>query len=546
VATSYANQEGRASAAAEEEEELVIVVDLRDTPIVGSTFFAVRSAAGLENRQGPKVYTVNSDDDMFWLRELLPNTPQQQIDVISFLDNVYNKYGSILYDSNQSESILPSVVTIAGVFDLVPMDETLWQKFPNTQIKFDTRNMWKRAEDAVNYTADNMLNSTSTLALQPTSRLIRGHLADWITKEKIFTQYLENSCLPLTEDKSILRQIVENSPWRRPVRVYGYNSLDPIFGGDLFEAETDCVNVMGQVATGDTNNLAFWTHVDKFPDTGEGSTLIQNPTFPIKYQPDKSYVALVYGDMDNIDFVYGFGHQHMQIRSERCSKTTCFPLTWTISPNLVSVAPAIIKWYYRLASKTGRDYFIMPPSGTLYAYPSMMPAETQIEYMQQQNQHAVILNTTGTIHWEWFFSWGNAWKNFFPRFVTQENPPPHATRAFFLNNVPWPFPILDMVLRGQTYRWLGDPLSPGSIVGFKPAFNWQENGPSGGNPGNSTTIAKMVNKLKVGSIQYVYIIQSTPIESVFSMVDQLEPHVQLVDYQQLVDLARQRHSLMLE
>ena len=100
-----------------------------------------------------------------------------------------------------------------------------------------------------------------------------------------------------------------------------------------------------------------------------------------------------------------------------------------------------------------------------------------------------------------------------------------------------------------------------SVIGFRPAFNWQYNGASGGDPGNATHIAGRINNLKVlfililiiiyfyflfiiawfavhfsklivysfqiGSIQYVYIIQNTPVDMVFDMVSQLDDHVQV-------------------
>jgi hypothetical protein len=37
-------------------------------------------------------------------------------------------------------------------------------------------------------------------------------------------QYLEDACIPFTTDHDILKTIVEDSPWTKPVRVYGYNS----------------------------------------------------------------------------------------------------------------------------------------------------------------------------------------------------------------------------------------------------------------------------------------------------------------------------------
>ncbi len=103
-------------------------------------------------------------------------------------------------------------------------------------------------------------------------------------------------------------------------------------------------------------------------------------------------------------------------------------------------------------------------------------------------------------------------------------------------------PILDMWLAGETFRFEGDPASSNSIVGFKPAFNWQENGPSGGIPSNASVIAGMINELSLGSIQYIYVIQNTPFASLVNMVSMLAPHVELVGYEQLVDVAKQAEA----
>jgi hypothetical protein len=65
---------------------------------------------------------------------------------------------------------------------------------------------------------------------------------------------------------------------------------------------------------------------------------------------------------------------------------------------------------------------------------------------------------------------------------------------------------------------------------------------AGGNPSNASVIAGMINAFAPGSIQYIYVIQNTPLASVFDMVSMLEPHVQLVGYEQLVGLARQAEA----
>eukprot|EP01116_Phalansterium_solitarium_P019838 TRINITY_DN5688_c0_g1_i1.p1 TRINITY_DN5688_c0_g1~~TRINITY_DN5688_c0_g1_i1.p1 ORF type:complete len:564 (+),score=183.55 TRINITY_DN5688_c0_g1_i1:211-1902(+) len=525
----------------------VAVIDMR-VGVDGPTKLACLSAAGLDNRETAAAYTMSDDYDASWLSTLLPNATVQQTAPLDYLASALSRYGGILYSSTANNGFtaveqLPSIVTLAGLLDAVPIDEQLYGLLPKTKLALDTRGMWGSAEEAVKYAAAAGLNRTSTLAMQDGKPLLTGgFLADWIVGRRLFAMYLQQGCIPFTADNALLNSIISQAPWPKPIRVYGYNSLDVVFGGDLFEAETDCINSMGQIASAGTNNLAFWSQVSP-----PAQPLVQPVSPPVVYNKSESFIALVYGDMDNIDFVRSFGSDHMRERVARCtamrnageSGGTCFPLTWTLSPNLIEFAPAIMHWYYDQSALTGgRDWFIMPPSGTLYSYPGEMPADVQASYVEQQNAQAAVMNTSGTIHWEWMFTWPEAWRNYFPRYVGA-TPAGSGTRAFFLNDVPWVVPIIDMTLEGITFRWVGKPDSPDSVVGFKPALNWQEGSPGGGNPGNATVIAGLLSALPRGTVTYAYVIQNTNLTSVFEMVDQLEPHVRLVGYEQLVDVARQ-------
>ena len=49
-----------------------------------------------------------------------------------------------------------------------------------------------------------------------------------------------------------------------------------------------------------------------------------------------------------------------------------YPLSWSISPHLLYLAPDWLHWYYQLANQTGHDVFVLPPSGHLYAYPGTL------------------------------------------------------------------------------------------------------------------------------------------------------------------------------
>jgi hypothetical protein len=252
--------------------------------------------------------------------------------------------------------------------------------------------------------------------------------------------------------------------------------------------------------------------------------------------------------MDNINFVQTFGMDHMRYRSDVCANENsssnsssnskkCFPLSWTLSPNLVEFSPEMMRWYFnRSTASKGRDWFVMPPSGTLYAYPGMMTPEVQALFVEQQNAQAYIMDTHGSVHWEWFFEWAPAFNGYFPRYINATN----GTNVFLLNDVPWVVPIPPMLAEDDYYRIIGDPAvdSP-PVVAFRPAFNWEPNG-VGGLALNATECADLINLFAAGSVQYIYIIQNSDITSVFDMVAQLADDVVLVGYGQLASLALQR------
>ena len=78
-------------------------------------------------------------------------------------------------------------------------------------------------------------------------------LADFLVKERIFTFFLYSGCVPFTSAHSLMRRMMSDTEtlWKKPIEVYGYNDAIDLFGGWLFEAETNCIEEhnMGQVAS---------------------------------------------------------------------------------------------------------------------------------------------------------------------------------------------------------------------------------------------------------------------------------------------------------
>ncbi len=149
-----------------------------------------------------------------------------------------------------------------------------------------------------------------------------GFLVDWIVQRQLFTMYLNGSCIAFTPEHDLLKSIIDSSEsyWPRPVRVYGYNSMDVVFGGDLFEAETNCDRALGQIASAHTNNLAFWSLV---PFRDDQLPLVQPVSDPVVYDANTTYVCLVYGDMDNM-YVLSFAAPHFCVsRSDSLAPRRC-------------------------------------------------------------------------------------------------------------------------------------------------------------------------------------------------------------------------------
>jgi hypothetical protein len=51
-----------------------------------------------------------------------------------------------------------------------------------------------------------------------------------------------------------------------------------------------------------------------------------------------------------------------------------------------------MEWYYEMSRQTGNDYFILPPSGYLYSYPSSLAADVQDLYVSATEEAAVLLS----------------------------------------------------------------------------------------------------------------------------------------------------------
>jgi hypothetical protein len=92
---------------------------------------------------------------------------------------------------------------------------------------------------------------------------------------------------------------------------------------------------------------------------------------PVPTTQRKHYVSFVISDGDNVAWdLWGLNQYYGN--PDRGS----FSVGYGISPSLVDLAPAALRWYYENASRgKAKDTFIAGPSGNGYVFPSRMPSD---------------------------------------------------------------------------------------------------------------------------------------------------------------------------
>lgn len=414
---------------------------------------ALQACVGLHNRSaGGSVYIDATPHDLTWLKDLGAE-PTATVDAQQFLTSCIATFPAcVRYDYANQQRLLPNILTVASALGAVPVDASM--NVPCDKPAFDAVAELADKQTpalATQYVFEKYAAQTTGLAmlnpgyeLDPVdtaapaiTRPMGMALVDFVFSEKLFVVFLVNGCIDEHPEKEVLNNIVNAGNWPMPLGVYGYNNSWLVGGGYLYEAQTRCLDSrnMGAIAS-EVGNLSFFS-TRASPITGSGK-VVPNPLEKVAYDPNKTYVAFVVGDGDNIHFMMTTRHDWFEQRIADCeaSPDACPPLSWSISSHLTRLAPEVLDWYYQQSHRTGRDYFVLPPSGHLYAYPSSLAEDAQNEFVKATEEDACILGLSGVVHWDWLDSWRDAEDHFLPKYAKEGG----AIRGIFPMNVPYPFP----------------------------------------------------------------------------------------------------------
>ncbi len=511
-----------------------------------TTKLAVQACAGLYNHQrGGSVYTHMSDKDSQWLHELQLR-PVETVDASTFLESCINDFPKyVKYSYINQQKLLPNILTVGAVLEAVPLDEKM--DFKSNNVVFDATTEFAELNTpylATEYVYNKYVEKTKGLAMLNPGYCTQGcdvwdppivgdmnpYLIDFVFSEKLFVIFLVNGCTSLSKENELLNKIAGTNPWTKPIGVYGYNNSWMLFGGYAYESQTKCVTSrnMGAIPT-EVTNLSFFS--SRREPISSAEELKQNKLEGIVYNPNETFVAFVVGDGDNVAYIMDARRNWLSERLDDCKKVdnSCEPITWTISPHLPRIAPEVLNWYYETSRNTGNDYFMLPPSGYLYAYPGALTEQAQDNFVSYTEQAARILGTNSTMNWEWFDSWKNAESHFLPKYAKKEG----AIRGLFPVNVPYMFPTTTWAPL-QFYKILTG--KDGAQIALFAPRSWR----GVDNSGNTFTKKfylspdKMANELGEyprGTVAYVYLTSDgglTLSNSFMKLVKLLPKHVHLV------------------
>lgn len=504
---------------------------------------ATQACAGLRNRESPgTVYVHSNAAEGAWLTEL-SLTAASTVDAEAFVRACVDQVRScVRYDYANQRALMPNILTAAAALGAVPLDVGSGVSCANTA--FDAvAELRDRSTPALatRYVFDRFGAQTTGLAMlnpgyeqQPAmnaspriTRDMGAALVDFVFSQRLFVVFLVNGCIDGNPEKELLSSIVNAGVWPTPVAVYGYNNSWLVGGGYLYEAQTLCLasRNMGAIAS-ETNNLSFFsTHAAPITEPGE---VRQNDPESITYDPSRTYVAFVVGDGDNVDYVLSTRREWFTQRVTACESPggSCPPLTWSISPHLTRLAPDVLRWYYAQSHRTGRDYFALPPSGHLYAYPTSLAPSSQDRFVRATEDDACALGLTGTVHWDWAGTWEDAVRSFLPKYARRGGP----IRGIFPTNVPYPLPAFPSWPASRFYAVI-EGTDGGQIAVFKPR-QWR--GVSSDTDRFLYRPQRMADEIAAyprGTITWVYMTSDgglTLQNSLLTLAGLLPEHVQLV------------------
>ncbi|MBU3160258.1 protein phosphatase [Clostridium frigoris] len=331
----------------------------------------IATLQGLVNKQSPiQIYTLSSSqpDYQIWLDNLKESYRVSYENVSNpwHLLDIFKDYieGYVLYNKSLNDPSINNACSLASLTNCIAIDETIQDKaeiYGITKIIGDCRNTDE------NWAFDNLwnsgLNHSIVIQLSPgNSSALRDY--GIMTKSLIF--YEDKIDVTALRDKIF--------------SAMDKDSLCLGWGPDEF------INVSTASKYGVSIVAADWSYnltvLSSFPSL----PINQKTLLPMPIKENVHNVTFIMSDGDNQQWNLGTNYSsHKWYGSPYKGK---FNLGWSLSPSLYYLAPTVFKLYYESAAHgSTNDYFLVPPSGNGYMYPSKFDKKSLYIYINRLNDY---------------------------------------------------------------------------------------------------------------------------------------------------------------
>jgi len=332
----------------------------------------IATLQGLVNRQSSiQIYTLNSSqpDYQIWLDNLKNNygVSYENVSDSWYLLDVFKDYidGYILYNNKSlKDPSINNACSLASLRNCIAVDEIIQDKvriYGITKIKGDCRNTDE------NWAYDNLwnsgLNHSIIIQLSPGKT---SALRDYGIMAKCLIFYEDSISVTSLRDK-----------------IFSSMEKDSIclgWGPDEF------INISKASKYGISMVAADWSYnltvLSAFPSL----PMTQKTLVNMQGNENVHNVTFIMSDGDNQQWDLGTNYgSHKWYGSPDKGK---FNLGWSLSPSLYYLAPTVFNLYYESASHgSTNDYFIVPPSGNGYMYPSKFDKISLELYINRLNDY---------------------------------------------------------------------------------------------------------------------------------------------------------------
>jgi hypothetical protein len=265
--------------------------------------------------------------------------------------------GYLLYDMTGNPQSLNVATSLSGPLHALPVDKSQEQQVRSLGV---TRRVLDVSDKDEKWAYDKYSRLFSKTTAAELNSNVYFHLRDYATMTNSFTFY------------------DGVTDWRKQV----LSDLQP--GATLLGFGNNEFNMVHQASQEGVTSIP----TDLAPNLSALSSIhstegLTQKAEPIPKTQAKHYVSFVISDGDNVAWDL-WGMNQYYGNPDRGS----FSVGYGISPSLVDLAPAALRWYYENASSgAAKDTFIAGPSGNGYAFPSRMPADELNRFAGRLNSY---------------------------------------------------------------------------------------------------------------------------------------------------------------